>query len=82
MKSIFDKHDTNGIQLLSHLILNLSDLNESKFRHDFKDTVDPMCTCGLEPEATLHYLLYHKLYSTLRLELLKNVFIINPFPKN
>ena len=41
-----------------------------------------MCTCGLEPEITLHYLLHCNLYSTQRLELLNNVCTVNPFPKN
>ena len=40
--SVFDIHDTNGIKLLSRLRLNLSHLNEHKFRHNFNDKVDPM----------------------------------------
>ena len=47
--SVFDIHDTNGIKLLSRLRTNFSHLNEHKFRHNFKDRVDPMCTCSLEP---------------------------------
>ena len=80
--SVFDIHDTNGIKLLSRPRLNLSHLNEYKFRHNFKDTVDPMCTCGREPETTLHYLLRCNLYSTQRLELLNNVCTLNPSLKN
>ena len=34
--------------------------------------IDPMCTCGFEPETTLHYLLQCNLYSTQRLKLLKD----------
>ena len=68
--SVFDIHDTNRIKLLSRLRLNFSHLNEHKFRHNFNDTVDPMCICGCEPETTLHYLLGCNLYSTQRLELL------------
>ena len=63
---VFDIHDTNGIKLLSRLRLNFSHLNEHKFRHKFNGTVDLMCTCGLEPETTPHYLL-RNLYSTQRL---------------
>ena len=44
--------------------------------------VDPMFTCGLELETTLNYLLHCNLYSTQRLELLKNVCILNPSLKN
>ena len=80
--SVFDIHDTTGNKLLSRLRLNFSHLNEHKFRHNFNDTVDSMCTCGREPEITLHYLLRSKLYSTQRLELLNNVCILNPSLKN
>ena len=77
--SVFDIHDTNGIKLLSRLRLNFSHLNEHKFRHN---RVDPMCTCGLEPETTLHYFLRCSLFSTQRLGLLNNVFILNSSIKN
>ena len=80
--SVFDIHDTNGIKLLSRLRLNFSHLNKHKCRHNFNDRVDPMCTCGLEPETTLHYLLRCSLFSTQRLELLNNVFILMPSIKN
>ena len=45
-------------------------------------SVDPMCTCGLEPETTIHYLLHWNLYSIQRLELLSNVCFLNPSLKN
>ena len=41
----------------SHLRLNFSHLNEDKFRHNFLDTINPMCICGSEPETTAHFLL-------------------------
>ena len=78
VQSFSNIHDTNGIKLLSRLRSNFSHLNEHKFRHDFNDRVDPICTCGLEPETTLHYFLRCSLFSTQRLELLNNVFILNP----
>ena len=54
-----------------------SHLNQRKFWHNFKDTVDSTCTCGFEPETTLHYLLHCNLYSTQRLELLNNICTLN-----
>ena len=74
----FDTHDTNEIKLLSRLRLNFSHLNEHKFGHNFNDTVDPICTCSHELEATIHYIFCYNLYSTQRLELLNNVCILNP----
>ena len=82
MNSVFDIHDPNGIKLFSRLKLNSDHLNELKFSHNFNGTADPMCTCGREPEATLHYLLCCSLYSTQRLELINIVCILNPSLKN
>ena len=49
---------------------------------NFNDTVDPMRTCGIKPETTLHYLLHCTLYSSKRLELVNNVCIQNPSLKD
>ena len=38
-----------------------------------RDTVDPMCTLGLETETALHFLLSYRLYSTIRTELLNDI---------
>ena len=37
-----------------------------------------MISCGLEPEAILHYLLRCNLYSDLRTELLNDICALNP----
>ena len=52
--SIFKIHDISGIELLNRLRLHFSHLNEHKFRQHFRATIDPTCSCGLEPETTLH----------------------------
>ena len=44
--------------------------------------VDPMCTCGHELETALQFLLHCNLYSTQKLELLNNVYILNPSLKS
>ena len=71
-------HDTKGLKLLTRLSLNFSHLNEHKFRHGFKDTVDPETrnrkSQKLETETTLHFLLCCRMYSTIRTELLNNIY--------
>ena len=74
--SIYAIHDISGLKLLTRLRLNFSNLNELKFRHNFKDTINPMCSCGFEPEITDYYLLRCKLYTDLRLDLLNNIHTI------
>ena len=62
--------------------MNFSHLNEHKFRHNFHDTINPMCSCGKEPETTLYYLLRYDLYSIYRLELLNDICALNMSLKN
>ena len=55
--SIYNVHDSVGIKLLTRLRLGFSHLNEHKFRHNFRDTLNPLCSCMNEPETTSHFLL-------------------------
>ena len=43
--------------LLNRLRLGFSHLREHKFRHNFADTLNPLCSCSLENEDTEHYFL-------------------------
>ena len=72
--SVFAIHDNNGIKLLSRFKLNFSQLNEHKFRYNFLDTINPICSCGAEPETTAHFLLRCQNHVITRSKLLKNVY--------
>ena len=37
--------------------LGFSHLREYKFRHGFKDILNPLCPCSIEAETTAHYFL-------------------------
>ena len=71
--SLFGIHDPTGVKLLNRLRLNFSHLNEHKFRHGFRDTLNPLCDCNSEVETTSHYLLRCHLFSNHRLKLLDNI---------
>ena len=43
--SIYNIHDPVGIKYLTRLRLGLSHLNEHKFRHNFQDYLNPLCSC-------------------------------------
>ena len=75
-KSVFAIHDTKGLKLLTILSLNFSHLNENKFRHGFKLTVDPLCKCGLETETTFHILLRCRLFSIIKTKLLDDIYTV------
>ena len=80
--SIFKVHNTNDFELLNRLRLQFSHFNEHNFRHNFRATIDPLCSCGLEPVTTLHHLLCCNLYSDLRTDLLKDICALSPTLKN
>ena len=43
----FGIHNPIGMQLLTRLRLGFSHLNEHKFRHNFRDFLNPLCKCKL-----------------------------------
>ena len=71
--SLFNVHNPIGVKYLNRLRLNFSHLNEHKFHHNFRDTVNPLCCCNTETETTSHYLLRCHLFSEQRTKLLENL---------
>ena len=71
--SIFNCHSPKGIKLITRLRLGLSHLREHKFRHNFQDTLNPICSCGDDIETTIHYLLHCPNYLDERRTLLDNL---------
>ena len=63
---VYGIHNFVGIKFLTRLRLGLSHLREHKFRHDFRDTLNPLCSCNIEPETTSHYLLRCLFFSSHR----------------
>ena len=49
--SLFNVHYPIGVKYLNRLRLNFSHLNEHKFHHNFRDTVNPLCCCNTESET-------------------------------
>ena len=57
------------------MILLASHLREQKFRHNFQDTLNPLCSCNLlESESVDHFLLLCPIYASQRKILLDSVF--------
>ena len=55
-----------GVKYLTRLRLGFSHLKEHKFKHNFQDSVDPLCSCGIETESTKHFLLHCANFSIQR----------------
>ena len=71
--SLFGVADIYGIKLLTRLRVDLSHLREHKFRHDFQDTINPLCSCSLEIESTSHFFLRCQNFITPRTNLMNEL---------
>ena len=70
-KSIFNIHD-NNLRYLYQLRVGLSPLRAHKFKHNFLDTPNDLCTCQSGIESTTHFFLKCSLFNDHR-ELLLNI---------
>ena len=55
---ISSTQNSEGLKLLTRMRLGLSHLADHKFRHNFQDCLNPICSCGHEIETTSHFLLH------------------------
>ena len=72
-KLVYGIHDPKGLAILTQLRVGLSKLNFHKFRHNFRDTVNPLCPANDGVEDTEHYLLLCHSYNGPRYDLLNSV---------
>ena len=64
--STFHYHYPDGLKLSTRLRLGSSHLRFHKFKHNFKDTLNPICSCG-NAETNIHYLLHCLIFSDEKL---------------
>ena len=62
-----------GIKLITRLRLGFSHLREHKFKHNFQDTLNPLCSCSIEAESTSHYFLRCYFFDVLRATLMNDL---------
>ena len=55
--SIYSIYDPFGVILINRLRFGFTHLREHKFRHNFPDTVNSLCSCTFESENTGHFFL-------------------------
>ena len=65
--------NAQGLKFLTRLRLGLSHLNKRRFRHNFKDCINPLCSYSLKVENTIHFFLHCQHYSTFRMGLMNKV---------
>ena len=75
--STYTIHNPDGKSLLTRLRLGLSHLNEHKFRHNFADCVNPLWSCSIEPETTLHFFLHCHNFLNIRRKLFDKIKLLD-----
>ena len=66
-----------GLKLLTRMRLGLSHLADHKFRHNFQDCLNPICSCGQEIEATSHFLIHCLNYRCARKTFFEKINLID-----
>ena len=79
-KSVFGIYDPKGLSYLTQLRVGLSKLNFHKFKHNFRDTINPMCPTSDGIEDTEHFLLLCPSFDAQRRDLFAGIVeLIRPF---
>ena len=74
--SFFNCCNLKGIRLITRLRLELSHLREHKFKYNFQNCLNPLCSCGSSIESTSHFLLHCPIFHDkghTRLSTLNNI---------
>ena len=79
-KSVSGIHDPLSLSYLSELRVCFSKLNFHKFKHNFKDTLNPLCPTNEGIEDTEHFLLLCPSFDVQRRDLLAEISqLLQPF---
>ena len=60
-----------------HLCFGLSHFNEHKFRHNFADCVNSLCSSSIKPETTLLFFLHCHNFSNIRRKLFDKIKLLD-----
>ena len=64
--STFGTNDVSGLKLLTRLRVGFSHLREHKLKHNFQDTLNPLCPCSLEAEDNYRFFMRCQSFSNQR----------------
>ena len=65
-KPTYNLHNSIGLKYLTRLRLGLNYFKEHKFKQDFQDCVNPLCSCSLEIESLSDYFLHYRHFTNIR----------------
>ena len=59
--------------MINRLRVSFSYLREYKFKHNFRDTLNPLCSCSIEVESTSHYFFHSHFFDASRATLMNDL---------
>ena len=71
--NIFSVHNAKGIKLSTRLRVGFSHFKEHKFRDNFEDAINPLCSFGNFVKSTGHFFLHCTDFSNQRLTLINKM---------
>ena len=66
-------HNPKGIKLIARLRFGLSHLSEHKFKHNFQESLNPLCNCGHGIESTTLSFIHCPIFTNERYTLLSTL---------
>lgn len=63
-----------GLNVLTKQHLGFSHLREQKFKHNFNDILNRLCSCSIKTESITHYFLRCHFYNVKRTTLMNDLF--------
>ena len=61
------------LRLITRLRVGMSHFREHKFKHNFQDCLNPICSCGLDIKSTSHFLVQSPSFNDERYTLLSTL---------
>ena len=75
--NIYNINNTISVKLITRLRLGFCHLRKHKFKHNFSDTLNPLCSCSIEVESTSHYFLRCHFFDALQTTFMNDLRIID-----
>ena len=72
-RNVYNMFDPVGLKLLTRLCLGLGHLKGHRFRHNFQECINPLCSCSLDMEDTSHKLLHCQHFDQHLIDLINSV---------
>ena len=71
--SIYNIHNPLAVKYITRLRIGFSHLKKHKFKHNFQDSIDPMCICSSGSKTMIHFFLHWVNFNIQRQTLFKKI---------